>query len=489
MAIPKQPGEPSPPYLFEGAKVSDGKKGGGMSCAARQPTNLSARIDRLLRQMTGGGDNDSDSDPPTGQPISQAARNARLLRQMTGGGDNDSDTDPPTSQPTNLSARIDRLLRQMTGGGDNDSDTDSGTAKSQPSSEDRDEEQHRQKQTRKRGSRTPDMDCADSSCSFRACVQHRQNPTRKRGSSSDKEQHRQVLAKMQAPEIFPNMQARYFERRTPDMHCFVSHTDVPIHRTCIQDCNTLSKLVIAKDNMCEKWFGKKGMKCFTCCAYWESKHKPKFDAEKSIVIKFWVEFKTRLEYSKLSHHDKLSALAVFLAVQPNERKSLSYHGATRLSRSEALRVLASKAPCCNYYTLMACNPDDSGTKHLGYIMYQDVGNQAYATWLNSVCKVKVVSPEDPANVVNQLNIEHKGDVVEAILGLGFIWQLSRKAGLDNTDLDGIMELVTTIENELQTMQFNTQRASQLNTHEKEDEESTSPVNSDDCSEAWGCWKP
>eukprot|EP00972_Heterocapsa_arctica_P095971 14160147-Heterocapsa_arctica.AAC.1 len=66
---------------------------------------------------------------------------------------------------------------------------------------------------------------------------------------------------------------------------------------------------------------------------------------------------------------------MFLADKSKERKSLSHFGATRLSRSEALRVLTSNEPCCNYYTLMAFDPADSGTKHLGYIMYQDASNK------------------------------------------------------------------------------------------------------------------
>eukprot|EP00972_Heterocapsa_arctica_P022440 3300923-Heterocapsa_arctica.AAC.1 len=61
-----------------------------------------------------------------------------------------------------------------------------------------------------------------------------------------------------------------------------------------------------------------------------------------------------------------------MADKSEERKSLSKLGATRLSRNEALRFLASKEKCCNYYTLMVHDTDDSGAKQLGYIMYQDL---------------------------------------------------------------------------------------------------------------------
>eukprot|EP00972_Heterocapsa_arctica_P090865 13406966-Heterocapsa_arctica.AAC.1 len=70
---------------------------------------------------------------------------------------------------------------------------------------------------------------------------------------------------------------------TPDMDAFVLHTTVPGHRTCIPDCNTLEQLATA--TMCGRGFGASGRKCFTCCAYWEAKHKgPSFDVEKSSIV-------------------------------------------------------------------------------------------------------------------------------------------------------------------------------------------------------------
>jgi hypothetical protein len=101
--------------------------------------------------------------------------------------------------------------------------------------------------------------------------------------------------------------------------------------------NQLKQLATA--TMCERWRGVKGGKCFTCCAYKEARDRETFNIDKSYIVKFWVGFKASLEYSKLSHHDKLSALAMFLADKSKERKSLSKLGATRLSRSEARSVL------------------------------------------------------------------------------------------------------------------------------------------------------
>jgi hypothetical protein len=81
--------------------------------------------------------------------------------------------------------------------------------------------------------------------------------------------------------------------------------------------NQLKQLATA--TMCERWHGVKGGKCFTCCAYKEARDRETFDVEKYSIVKFWVGFKASLEYSKLSHHDKLSALAMFLADKPTRQ--------------------------------------------------------------------------------------------------------------------------------------------------------------------------
>jgi hypothetical protein len=254
-----------------------------------------------------------------------------------------------------------------------------------------------------------------------------------------------------------------FERWIPDMSRIVWHAEVPRHRTCVPDCNTVTQLVNA--TMCGKWHGATGKKrCFTCCAYKETKTSETFDVEKSPIVKFWVEFKATPAYNQATHHDKLSALARFLQNKPTERKALSKLGAMRRSRSEAVIFLDGKEPCCNYYTLMMSL---AGT--IGYVMFQDASNHTYWTWLDSFCKLG-------------LNIEHTGDVVEAIMGLGFLYEQQRLRRLVHTDLDGIMELVGIMEDEVRAIQRLTAQPRQPVNTETEDEDS------DNSSEAWGIWR-
>ena len=237
---------------------------------------------------------------------------------------------------------------------------------------------------------------------------------------------------------------------SPGESHFVQHTTIPLHRTCASvGTDRLEHFDLA--TMCRRWHGSSGKnRCFTCCAYWEAKNAGETpDVENYEIVKFWVDFKATEVYSELSNHGKLLHLAKFIAEKPKERKVLSKLGATRLSRGEAGTVLITNEPCCNYYTLMVRDPD----KHVGYIMYRDASNKTYARWLDSVCRFE------------NMSIVNKGDVVEAIMALGFLWTQSQKAGpvatIENygratltTKLDGIMELVKTIEDEVATIEVN-----------------------------------
>eukprot|EP00972_Heterocapsa_arctica_P114540 16442900-Heterocapsa_arctica.AAC.1 len=164
------------------------------------------------------------------------------------------------------------------------------------------------------------------------------------------------------------------------MDRYGSHTELLFDRTCVPGCN-FDCITKCQEIMCNNI-----KKCFTCCAFkFTSERETCYpNPETSSIVKFWVGFKASCEYSNLSHHAKLSKLAVLMADTSEERKSLSKLGAARLSRNEALRFLASKEKFCNYYTLMVYDTDDSGAKQLGYIMYQDLSNKPYAAWLSSV---------------------------------------------------------------------------------------------------------
>eukprot|EP00972_Heterocapsa_arctica_P000697 101280-Heterocapsa_arctica.AAC.1 len=102
-----------------------------------------------------------------------------------------------------------------------------------------------------------------------------------------------------------------------------------------------------------------------------------------------------------------------MAAKSDQRKALSKLGAMRLSRKGALRFLKSKAKVGNYYTLMVQTTSSSGATPLGYIMFEDILNKAYARFLDE-------NVDDPA--VKYLSTGPKGDIIESILAMGFIWQ-------------------------------------------------------------------
>eukprot|EP00972_Heterocapsa_arctica_P070310 10386243-Heterocapsa_arctica.AAC.1 len=73
----------------------------------------------------------------------------------------------------------------------------------------------------------------------------------------------------------------------------------------------------------------------------------------------------------------------------------------RLSRKEALRFFKSQEKCGNYYTLMVQMVDSSGATQLGYIMFEDILNKAYAQFLDE-------NVSDPT--VKWLSTGLKGDI-------------------------------------------------------------------------------
>eukprot|EP00972_Heterocapsa_arctica_P067491 9961356-Heterocapsa_arctica.AAC.1 len=70
----------------------------------------------------------------------------------------------------------------------------------------------------------------------------------------------------------------------------------------------------------------------------------------------------------------------------------------------------------------------AGVFQIGYIMFEDMGNKMYTRVLEQNVQV----PE-----VRWLSVKHKGDVVECIVAMGFIYQIS---GSTNKVLEGVMEL-------------------------------------------------
>eukprot|EP00972_Heterocapsa_arctica_P088512 13050017-Heterocapsa_arctica.AAC.1 len=117
-----------------------------------------------------------------------------------------------------------------------------------------------------------------------------------------------------------------------------------------------------------------------------------------------------------------------------ERKKLSRLGAVRISRKQAIRFVQSRSPTQQVYTLLAGYSMDGQENCLGYILYQDLGNKPYAKTL-----IKCIANEE----AKWLKENNKGDLMECILALGYLYQTGKCDALE-----GIMDLVVFLENKL-----------------------------------------
>eukprot|EP00972_Heterocapsa_arctica_P013494 1987452-Heterocapsa_arctica.AAC.1 len=108
---------------------------------------------------------------------------------------------------------------------------------------------------------------------------------------------------------------------------------------------------------------------------------------------------------------------------------------------------------------MVQTTSSTGAHQLGYIMFEDLQNKVYARVLDE----NVKDPE-----VRRFSVKNKGDIVESIMALGFIWQ---NTGSCNTELLGIMELVNHLENQMKAPQMRPSMQEEM-----DEQESLLPVN-------------
>eukprot|EP00972_Heterocapsa_arctica_P099891 14734282-Heterocapsa_arctica.AAC.1 len=104
----------------------------------------------------------------------------------------------------------------------------------------------------------------------------------------------------------------------------------------------------------------------------------------------------------------IGTLAEYMMDKPRIRKPLSKLGALRISIQEAIGIVQSSIVPNNYCIVMV-NIEDKGVNKVGHILYQDLGNYAYARWPDQVKAIQGAF---------YLADEKKADLVEAILGLG-----------------------------------------------------------------------
>eukprot|EP00972_Heterocapsa_arctica_P050069 7363113-Heterocapsa_arctica.AAC.1 len=106
-------------------------------------------------------------------------------------------------------------------------------------------------------------------------------------------------------------------------------------------------------------------------------------------------------------------MAAIMSGKGVERTKLAKLGASRLTRGKMLHFMHSNEKMQHYYMLMVQTMNSVGVYQLGYIMFEDLGNEACMKTLDSIIT--------DANAL-WLNMKHKGDIVECIMALGFIYQ-------------------------------------------------------------------
>ena len=150
----------------------------------------------------------------------------------------------------------------------------------------------------------------------------------------------------------------------------------------------------------------------------------------------WKKLKKHTEFMNWTIPKKIDKLYVILMTLGfAERKQLSKMGAVRITREHALVFAESSRPMSEVWPIMIGITIQGQKDCLGYMLYKDMGNKQYKAALG-----KCLAETEPKD----MNQETTGDLVECILGLGYLYQTHKY-----TDMEGIMELVVFLEDLLQ----------------------------------------
>eukprot|EP00972_Heterocapsa_arctica_P032440 4778985-Heterocapsa_arctica.AAC.1 len=119
--------------------------------------------------------------------------------------------------------------------------------------------------------------------------------------------------------------------------------------------------------------------------------------------------------------------ANLMELSAKDGKELSKLGAVRIPRDRALFFVQSSRSTQEVWpTLVGCKLKGQENS-LGYIVYKDLGNKRYKQALD-----KCLDATEPKG----MGEEKTGDLVECIMGLGFLFQTHKC-----DEMEGIMELV------------------------------------------------
>ena len=173
-------------------------------------------------------------------------------------------------------------------------------------------------------------------------------------------------------------------------------------------------------------------RCIACAAQDASEGMPEFGKNVDELIKAFEAqgHEAQQKYRNgMEPMEMIKWIAVHLADKPVLRKDISRWGAVRILKDQALKALYG-GESLNNFVIYPVVPDNK----IHYILYKDAGNYVYAKWL------KQLNIEE----VNHMNQENMGDLVEAMLAMGFYYDCQTPEGKDRNKI--LMEVALYVEN-------------------------------------------
>ena len=182
-------------------------------------------------------------------------------------------------------------------------------------------------------------------------------------------------------------------KRTWDMEMMVNIGEIPKERNCQKE---------NRGNYCNN-----KVNCVHCSARSSmAVLKTCIKPEEAMNILHGLQEAANVANTKKEPLSVATWLADALADKPTQRKSLSWLGAVRIQKDHALRSILGWESMNNFCIYIVKTPAG-----LAYIFYKDVGNFLMASWLDTLNTEKA----------NWLNQENKGDCVESMLALGWVY--------------------------------------------------------------------
>ncbi len=214
---------------------------------------------------------------------------------------------------------------------------------------------------------------------------------------------------------------------TEGMAVIVMHHNLAAHRNCTK--NVTGKQNTSDTTNCG------GKLCITCKAKMEGCQMMDvvFDIDTSTAIKSFVEMKEQKDFKTTTVQEKIDKLSEGLAqMTQSEKKALASMGALRMSQIQAMEFLKGHTTLEYIHVTQVKVPGQAGGT--GYVLYKQLDNADYAKVLVKIANNTYVEP---------LTMKNKAQVLQCILGMGFVAQAK-----GCKKLDGIMDLVVHLENKL-----------------------------------------